>query len=85
MTEGWRAPLKALRRAARAPAHASPIIDAIADLEAELKAPLWSFQEMAHAIGERPNTFSKALAEGREALAFPALLLGPRLRRYAAG
>lgn len=70
------------RAAARARAQGSPIIDAITDLRAELKAPLWSFAEMACALGKRPNTLSRAMAEGRHALAIPTLRLGPRLRLY---
>lgn len=37
------------RAAARAAAQGSPIIDAITDLESELRAPLWHFDKMSRA------------------------------------
>ena len=70
------------RAAARTEAQGSPFIDAIGDLEAELKEPLWTFERMAAALGKRADTLAKALREGRTELPFPTILLGPRLRRY---
>lgn len=60
----------------------SPILTAIDDLEVELTEPLWRFDQMARAIGKVPNTFSRALKEGRATLPIATLQLGPRLRCY---
>ena len=60
----------------------SPLIDALDDLEEALKAPLWSFERMSRILGKRPDTLAKALRQGRLALPFPTLQLGPRLRLY---
>ena len=63
-------------------AHGAPLIDALDDLEEALKAPLWSFERMSRILGKRPDTLAKALRQGRLALPFPTLQLGPRLRLY---
>ena len=70
------------RAAARDEAQGSPIIDALEDLETALKEPLWSFEQMAAALGKRADTLAKALRQGRMVLPFPTLQLGPRLRLY---
>ena len=67
---------------ARAGAQGAPLIDALDDLEEALKAPLWSFERMSRILGKRPDTLAKALRQGRLALPFPTLQLGPRLRLY---
>ena len=51
-------------------------------LETALKEPLWSFEQMAAALGKRPDTLAKALRQSRMVLPFPTLQLGPRLRLY---
>lgn len=62
--------------------HASPILDMITDLEAELRNPLLSFAEMARTLGVRPGTLSRAPREGRQTLPITMIRLGPRLRRF---
>lgn len=60
----------------------SPILGVIEDLEAELTVPLWTFDQMARALGKVPDTLSKALRQGRATLPIATLQLGPRLRCY---
>jgi hypothetical protein len=60
----------------------SPILGAIKDIEAELTVPLWTFGQLARALGQVPDTFSKALRQGRATLPIATLELGPRLRCY---
>lgn len=52
------------------------------DLETELRAPLLTFEEVAYRLGKKVDTLAKAIRQGRDALPFPALLLGPRIRRF---
>lgn len=54
----------------------------IVDLETELRAPLLTFEEVALRLGKKPDTLAKAIRQGRDALPFPTLNLGPRIRRY---
>lgn len=54
----------------------------IGDLETELRAPLLTFEEVAYRLGKKPDTLAKAIRQGRDALPFPTLLLGPRIRRF---
>lgn len=54
----------------------------IAELEKELRAPLLTFEEVALRLGKKPDTLAKAIRQGRDALPFPTLNLGPRIRRY---
>tara|TARA_R100001369_G_scaffold73107_1_gene101608 strand:+ start:4042 stop:4686 length:645 start_codon:yes stop_codon:yes gene_type:complete len=54
----------------------------IKDLEAELRAPLISFAEMALRRDMKPNTLSRRVKEGREILPFPPIQLGGRLRHF---
>ena len=54
----------------------------IGDVEAELRAPLLTFEEVAYSLGKKPDTLAKAIRQGRDALPFPTLLLGPRIRRF---
>ena len=60
----------------------SPILSKIADLEAELRAPLISFAAMATLRGKQTDTLSKALRQGREILPYPILRFGPRTRLF---
>jgi hypothetical protein len=52
------------------------------DLETELRAPLLTFEEVAYRLGKKPDTLAKAIRQGRDALPFPTLVLGTRIRRY---
>lgn len=54
----------------------------IKNLEAELRAPLISFAEMALRRDMKPNTLSRRVKEGREILPFPPIQLGGRLRHF---
>lgn len=54
----------------------------IVDLETELRVPLLTFEEVALRLGKKPDTLAKAIRQGRDALPFPTLSLGPRIRRY---
>ena len=58
---------------------ALPQID---DLEAELRAPLMTFEEVAYRLGKKPDTLAKAIRQGRDTLPFPTLLLSSRIRRF---
>jgi hypothetical protein len=60
----------------------SQILDRIADLDAELRAPLISFATMAVLRGKEPDTLSKALRQGREMLPYPIMEFGPRTRLF---
>ncbi|SFF06168.1 hypothetical protein SAMN04488523_11651 [Sulfitobacter brevis] len=60
----------------------SPILDEIESLEEKLKEPLWKFPQMARALGHKPDTFAKALREGRKTLPITQLNFGPRMRFY---
>lgn len=88
----WRRVLRAIHRTEGAwlpghlaqlkRAHNSPLLDAITDLQTELMTPLVAFDEMSRALGQLPDTLSRALREGRTTLPFAEIRLGPRLRRY---
>lgn len=54
----------------------------IGDFEAELRAPLLTFEEIAYRLGKKPDTLAKAIRQGRDTLPFPTLLLSPRIRRF---
>lgn len=60
----------------------STILGRIEDLEAALRAPLIDFAAMARGMGQKPDTLSKALHQGRTTLPFPVLDLGGRNRRF---
>lgn len=67
---------------ARLPAHLAdltargvPGIDDIDDLWRALRRPRIDFARMARAFGSKPDTFSKALRQGRMTLPFPTIVL----------
>ena len=60
----------------------SPILKDAKSLEEALKEPLLNFAQMAHLLGEKPDTLAKALREGRTELHFTQLDFGLRTRRY---
>ncbi|OAN75461.1 hypothetical protein A8B81_16585 [Sulfitobacter pontiacus] len=60
----------------------SMILAEIDDLEAALRVPLINFANMAGRLGERPDTLSKALFQGRATLPFPIIDMGPRKRLF---
>ncbi|MGP6090006.1 hypothetical protein [Antarctobacter jejuensis] len=60
---------------------ASPILNEINNLEEALKEPLWKFPAMARALGQTPDTLSKALRQGRATLPFPVISFG-QMRLY---
>ena len=60
----------------------SMILGGIEDLEVALRAPLIDFAAMAGRMGQKPDTLSKSLRQGRTTLPFPTLDLGERNRRF---
>lgn len=51
-------------------------------IQDQLREPLMTFEQVAQALGYRPDTLSKAARQGRIELPVPTLFLGPRLRRF---
>ncbi|MEP2683600.1 MULTISPECIES: hypothetical protein [unclassified Sulfitobacter] len=70
--------------ALRAKYPGSVTLSGIEDLEAELRKPLIDFATMAGILGEKPDTLSKALRQGRATLPFPMIDMGPRTRHFRA-
>jgi hypothetical protein len=62
----------------------SVILGKIEDLQAALRRPLIDFATMARRLGQKPDTLSKALRQGRATLPFPMIDMGERLRRFRA-
>lgn len=60
----------------------SSILDGIVDLESELDAALWNFEQVSKALGFSPNTLSRAIKERRMRLPIRQIDLGPRKRMY---
>lgn len=62
----------------------SRVLAGIDDLEAALRVPLIDFATMAARLGRKPDTLSKRLRRGQEALPFPSIDLGSRTRHFRA-
>jgi hypothetical protein len=60
----------------------SMILAGIDDFEAALRVPLINFANMAGRLGEKPDTLSKAVFQGRATLPFPMIDMGPRKRHF---